>query len=111
MPTAKPFTVSQLVANQSFTVLEVELVSKGEPKAFFSQRGNGSLCNAAVKDETGEVQLTLWNEQVKQYHEGDQLKIENGWCSEYKGRKQISTGRNGTITVLSSKPAGAKEEE
>jgi len=103
--------VSQLKANESFALLEVELVSKGEPRSFYSQKGNGSVCNAAVKDSSGEVQLTLWNEQSKQYHEGDVLKIENGWCSEYKGRLQISTGRNGTITVLSSKPASLKEEE
>ncbi len=50
--------VKDLKPNQAFSRLEVEVVSKGEPKAFQSARGSGSLCKVAVKDESGEVTLT-----------------------------------------------------
>lgn len=89
--------VKELQTNQTFAKVVVELVSKGETRPFASARGEGKLCKAAVKDESGEVSLTLWNDQTGQFNEGDVLEIENGWCSEYKGEKQISTGKQGTI--------------
>ena len=92
--------INELQINQPFEKLEVELVSKGEPRAFQSARGSGSLCKVAVKDETGEVSLTLWNDQINQFEEGDKIVLENGWCSEYRGDKQISTGKKGTIAKV-----------
>ncbi len=89
--------IKELQVNQAFDELKVEIVSKGEPRAFSSMRGTGSLCKAAVKDDSGEVSLTLWNDQAKQFEEGDNLVIQNGWCSEFRGEKQISTGKKGTI--------------
>lgn len=90
--------VKELQVNQTFSKVVVELVSKGETRPFASARGEGKLCKAAVKDDSGEISLTLWNDQTGQYNEGDTLVIENGWCSEYKGEKQISTGKAGTMT-------------
>ena len=92
--------VKDLKPNNSVDSIELEIVSKGEPKAFSTARGQGSLCNCAGKDETGEVKITLWNEQIGQVEEGNKIKIENGWVSEYRGEKQLSTGRNGTLVIL-----------
>lgn len=90
--------IKDLKPNTGFTKLTVEVVSKGEPRAFQNARGGGSLCKMAVKDDSGEVSLTLWNDDINKFDEGDTLVIENGWCSDYRGEKQISSGRGGTIT-------------
>ena len=58
------------------------------------------MCNCAGKDDTGEVKITLWNEQISQVEEGNKIKIENGWVSEYKGEKQLSTGKKGSLIIL-----------
>lgn len=89
--------IKELQTNQPFEQLTVEVVSKGEPRPFSSARGTGSLCKLAVRDDSGEVSLTLWNDQIKLFEEGDVLVIQNGWCSEFRGEKQISTGKKGTI--------------
>jgi ssDNA-binding replication factor A large subunit len=90
--------IKDLQVNQPFEQLTVEIVSKGEPRAFSSPRGSGSLCKMAVRDDSGEVSLTLWNDDIKGYEEGDVLVIKDGWCSEFRGEKQISRGKKGTIT-------------
>jgi len=91
--------VKSLEANQGFVSLELEIVSKSEIRQFASHKGSGRVCNLAAKDSTGEIKVTLWNEQCDQVSEGNNILIENGWCSEYKGEKQVSTGRGGTLTV------------
>lgn len=93
--------VKDLKPNTSFDEIIVEVVTKGEPRAFASAKGQGTVCNAAVKDEDGkEVSLTLWNDDYKKVNDGDRLKITNGWVTEYKGHIQISSGRNGTLEVI-----------
>lgn len=80
--------------------IELEIVSKGEARAFATEKGSGRVCNAAGKDSTGEIQLSLWNEQIEQVNEGDRVRIENGWAGEYKGQVQLSTGKLGKLVVL-----------
>jgi len=79
----------------------LEIVSKGETREFANDRSSGKVCSAAAKDETGEeITLSLWNEQIDQVKEGQKIKIESGWCSEFQGQKQVSTGKFGKMTVL-----------
>ncbi|MDO8428731.1 MAG: DNA-binding protein [Candidatus Diapherotrites archaeon] len=76
------------------------IVSKAEPREFATEKASGKVCNCAGKDDTGEVKLTLWNEQIDAVNEGDKIKIQNGWVTEFRGEKQLGTGRNGTIEVI-----------
>lgn len=93
--------VKDLKPKTGFDEMVVEVVTIGEPRAFATANGQGTVCNAAVKDENGdEVSLTLWNEDYKKIHDGDKVKITGGWVSEYKGRLQISAGRKGSIEVV-----------
>lgn len=97
MPDVK---VKDLKAQMANVDIELEIVSMAEPRAFQNFKGQGSVCNAAGKDETGEVSVTLWNEQTKQVKEGDKIRIEKGYVSEFKGNLQLSTGKFGTLKVL-----------
>jgi len=90
--------VKDLTARAAIDFLEGELVTLSEPRKFANDRGSGTVANAALKDDTGEVKLTLWNEQATQFSEGDNVRLENGWCGEWKGELQVSTGKKGTLT-------------
>jgi replication factor A1 len=93
--------VKELKPRMSVTEITLEIVSKGEPRSFASAQGQGMVCNAAAKDESGEeISLTLWNDQVKEVEEGQTVKITNGWTSEFQGQLQISTGKMGTLEVV-----------
>ena len=93
--------VSELRPRTAVDEITLEVVSKGETREFANERGSGKVCSVAAKDETGEeVILSLWNQQIDQVKEGQKLKVENGWCSEFQGQKQISAGKFGKLTVL-----------
>ena len=44
--------------------------------------------------------MTLWNEDVDKVNQGDKIHLQNGWCSEFKGEVQISSGKFGKIEVV-----------
>ena len=43
---------------------------------------------------------TAWNEQVEQVGIGDKIHLKNGWCSEFRGEKQVSSGKFGELIIL-----------
>lgn len=92
--------IKDLQANQGKVDLVVEVVNKDEPRTFEKFGKSGMVCNAKVKDASGEVTMTLWNEDVSKVNVGDKIHVQNGWCSEYKGEKQVSAGKFGQIEVV-----------
>ncbi|NCN65652.1 MAG: DNA-binding protein [Candidatus Altiarchaeum hamiconexum] len=79
--------------------IELDVEEVGEPRNFSSYRGQGTVATATVKDETGDATLTLWNEQINQVHSGDKVVVEDGFVKTFQGKLQISTGRQGKLTV------------
>jgi replication factor A1 len=93
--------ISELKPRSAVPEITLEIVSIGETREFANERGSGKVCSAAAKDDSGEeITLSLWNEQIEQVKEGQKVKIENGWCSEFQGQKQVSTGKFGKLEVL-----------
>lgn len=91
--------ISELQPNKNFDSISGEIVSLDEPREFTNFRGAGRVANAVLKDDTGEVKLTLWNEQIEQIAPGAKVTVENGWVKEYRGELQVSTGKFGKISV------------
>jgi replication factor A1 len=92
--------IKDLKANTGKVDLVLEVVQKEEPRSFEKFGKQGTVCSANVKDSTGAIKLTLWNEDVEKVSVGDKIHIENGWCSEFKGELQISSGKFGNIEVV-----------
>ena len=95
--------IKDLQANQGKVDLVVEVTEKEEPRTFEKFGKTGRVCNAKVKDGTGSVTLTLWNDDIDKLTVGDKIRLQNGWCSEFKGAKQVSAGKCGKIEVCTEK--------
>ena len=91
--------ISELQAGQGKIDIEVEIVDVTEPKEFNKFGRTGKVANATAKDDSGEIKMSLWNEQCDLVKPGMKVKIINGWCSEYQGEKQLSTGKFGRLEV------------
>lgn len=58
------------------------------------------VADATVQDETGTIKLTLWNEQIDQVNINDNIKIENGYVTSFRGEIQLNVGKYGKLTIL-----------
>lgn len=103
--------IKDLQAKQGNVDLELEIVSKEEPREFQKFGKPGRVCNAQGKDENGDtIKLTLWNEQIDQIAVGNKVKVENGYVNEWQGELQLSTGKFGKLEVLGGEAPAAPEE-
>lgn len=93
--------IGDLQAGQGGVNLELEIVSIEEPREFDKYGKKLRVANAKVKDDTGaEVTMSFWNEDIEKIKPGMRIKLENGYCSEFKGEKQLSAGKFGKFEVL-----------
>ncbi|MBS3169232.1 hypothetical protein J4210_02005 [Candidatus Woesearchaeota archaeon] len=98
--------IKDVKPNQGNIDLVAEVKTKEAARTFEKFGKKGKVCNATLKDQSGEITLTLWNDDVDSVNVGDKVHLQNGWCSEYKGAKQLSTGKFGKIEILGETAAG-----
>ncbi len=103
--------IKELQPRQGNVELEASVISIEPPRTFNKFGKDGRVANAKIKDDSGEVTLTLWNEQCDQVKVGDTIVIHNGWVSEYKGEPQLSTGKFGQLEIKGAIGAPATTEE
>ncbi|MBD3259959.1 DNA-binding protein [Candidatus Woesearchaeota archaeon] len=89
--------INELQPKQGKVEIVVEITEKEEPREFTKFGAVGKVCSCKAKDETGEIKLTLWNDQIDQVDVGDKVKISNGYVNEYQGEMQLTTGKFGKL--------------
>ncbi len=92
--------ISEIQERQGKIDVEAEVTSKEEPKEFEKFGNKGKVCVCTIKDDSGEIKLTLWNDDVEKVKVGDKVKITNGYCNEFQGEKQLTAGKFGKLEVI-----------
>ncbi len=92
--------IVDLKPRQGKVDIEVEVIDISEAREFSKFGREGRVATARVKDDSGEIDLTLWNESIDEVSVGDKVKIENGYVNEFQGNSQLTAGKFGTLTVI-----------
>ncbi|MGB9134514.1 MAG: OB-fold nucleic acid binding domain-containing protein [Candidatus Bathyarchaeia archaeon] len=81
--------------------VEAKVIGKSEPRVVMSRYKDETyrVAEATVGDETGQIKLTLWNDQIEQVNENNTVKVENGYVTSFKGEIQLNVGKFGKLTV------------
>lgn len=92
--------VADLKPGMSRVNLKVKVLKVSEPRVVKTRYGVARVADATVEDETGRVEMSLWNEQIDQVSPGDVISIENGYTTQFKGRVQVNVGKYGRIVKV-----------
>lgn len=81
--------------------VEAKVVEKGDAREVKSRYKDETyrIVDAVIADETGSVKLTLWNEQIEQINVGDNVKVDNGYVTSFKGEIQLNVGKFGKLST------------
>ncbi len=92
--------IKDITANQGNIDIVCDVVRKDSIREFEKFGKVGKVCNAMLADVTGEIMFSLWNDDIEKINVGDKVQISGGWCSEFKGVKQLSAGKYGKFEVV-----------
>jgi len=91
--------IKDLQPGQGSVNIEATVKSMEETKSFEKYGKQLRVANAMIADESGEIKLTLWNEDIDKVKVGSIVKITNGYVNEFSGEKQLTSGKFGKLEV------------
>jgi len=92
--------ISELTTRQGSVEVEGTIKEIEEPRTFNKYGRELRVANALIEDDSGSIKLTLWNDDVDKYKQGDKVKITNGYVNEFQGEKQLTSGKFGKIEKI-----------
>ena len=95
--------ISDLKPYQPIDEIVVTVVEVSPVKEFTKFGMTGRVLTALIEDNSGKINLMLWDDQVESVKLGDKIRITDGYVKEYKGEMQVNVGRQGEIVVLKQK--------
>jgi replication factor A1 len=90
--------------------IKVRVISAEPPKTIHTQRGDRTISEAIVGDETGRVKLTAWGQQAGKLQEGDAVELKGAWTTSFRGQVQLNIGGRGTIQKIDDGEVPKAEE-
>lgn len=83
------------------TIDAAEVVSISEVREVrLRDGGKAKVVDCIIKDDSGRIKLTLWNDQIDMVREGSKISITNGYTKEFKGENTLNIGRYGKLDVI-----------
>jgi len=93
--------VSDLKVGMKQISLKVNVIEIPKPYTIFTRIGQAkTVSNIKVMDETGIIQLPLWNQQIHTVALGDTILVKNAYVVSFRGEPQLRVGRKGQMSVI-----------
>ena len=82
--------------------IEAKIRDKAEPREVTTKFGQTKVCDAYLEDDSGSIKFTIWGDDIQKVKNGDLVKIENGYTTEFRGEVQLNKSRTGKMDVTPS---------
>lgn len=100
----RPATTISVLEPESFARFEARVSALTPIKVVeLSDGQRRTLRNVVNRDDTGDVPLALWGEDIARVSLGDRLRLVDVLIKQYKGRLEVSRGPRGSIDVIPAK--------
>lgn len=81
--------------------VEGEIVEVSEARVVSLRSGEKArVADCIIRDETDQIKLSLWDDQIDKVRKGVRVRIVNGYTSSFKGETRLNVGRYGELEVL-----------
>ncbi|NTV24261.1 MAG: hypothetical protein HGA85_07900 [Nanoarchaeota archaeon] len=92
--------ISGLRNGQKIDFIEATISDIGVVREFSRFGKPGKVAACLLKDDTGSIEISLWDDQIELFSNGDRVRIENAFVKDFRGVLQVALGRLGTIEKI-----------
>ena len=93
--------IKDLRAGMKHISLKAKVLEVPGPNKVYTRSGTEAyVSNALIRDETGTIRMSLWNQQISTISKGDRINIQNGTVSRFRGDLQLRVGKSGELSVI-----------
>jgi replication factor A1 len=93
-------TVEELSPEDDDVEITGTIAELPTPRAVSTRYGQKKITTVTFEDETGSIDLTLWEEEIDAIEEGVNVKITGAYVREWADDIQLNIGRDGNIEQI-----------
>jgi len=75
------------------------VIEVGAVREFDSEGRKGKVATATIQDDSGTIEMALFNENIAKAPKGSKVHVENAFVTSYKGKLQVNIGKFGRLSV------------
>ena len=100
---AKQMNVKDLRDGMRRVDAEGEIAEMAEPRTVnLRTGGEARVADCMLKDESGQIKLSLWDDQIDMVKQGSKVRVTNGYTNSFRGEMRLNVGKYGRLEVLES---------
>ncbi len=93
--------ISELKNGMRSVSIEASVVSVSEARTVNKRDGGtAKVADVMVEDDSGQIKLSLWEDQIAMVKTGSKIGIENGYTTSFRGENQLSVGKYGKLNIV-----------
>lgn len=93
--------ISELKTGMSGVTVEASVVSISEPRTVnLRDGGTAKVADCLIKDDSGQIKLSLWEDQIAMVKAGSKIAVENGYTRSFRGENILNVGRYGKLKII-----------
>jgi hypothetical protein len=97
----KHLRIGDLKSGMNRINLKARILEIPKPRSVITRFGGfATVTNASIADETGIIQLPLWNKQIDAVSVGDLIRVENARVVTFRGKRQLRVSRGGQLSIV-----------
>jgi replication factor A1 len=92
--------ISEIKSGMSNVTVEGKIIDISETRDVQTRYGKRSVADAIIEDETGQIKLSLWENQISSVSVGDRVMVTGAYATEFRDTLQLSIPRSGKIELV-----------
>lgn len=92
--------ISEIKSGMSNVIVEGKVIDISETRDVQTRYGKRSVADAILEDDTGQISLSLWENQINSVSVGDKIAVSGAYVTEFREKIQLSIPRAGKIEIL-----------
>ena len=82
---------------------EGEISEMGDPRSVnLKTGGEARVADCMLKDDSGQIKLSLWDDQIDMVKQGSKVRVTNGYTNSFRGEVRLNVGRYGKLEIVES---------
>lgn len=92
--------ISEIKRGMSNISLTAKVIDISDSRDVQTKYGRRSVADALIEDDTGQIGLSLWENQIKSVSVGDMISISGAYSTEFRNKIQLSIPKTGKVEVV-----------
>ena len=91
--------INKIKRGMSGISITAKIIDISDPRDVQTKYGRRSVADAVLEDETGQIGMSLWENQINSVAVGDTVTVSGAYVTEFRDKLQLSIPKTGRIEI------------